>query len=91
MEEVLNKLRLERHKLFGEISKIDKFRGTDEWKKLSVNHKELLDLQLGIMKVYMEVLTARIIDLEQEINKEEEKTEEPVVKIVKIILDNEKD
>ena len=90
MEEVLNKLRLERHKLFGEISKIDKFRGTDEWKKLSVNHKELLDLQLGIMKVYMEVLTARIIDLEQEINKEEE-TEEPVVKIVKIILDNEKD
>ena len=50
MEELLIKLNKEKIELFGKIRKIEKFRGTEEWKKLSTNHKQLLDIQLAAIE-----------------------------------------
>lgn len=70
-EELLIKLRRERMELRTKIIKLDKFRGTNEWDKLSVNHKQLLDIQLQAMRTYYECLVGRCIDI-LENNKESE-------------------
>lgn len=70
-EELLIKLRKERMELRGKIIKLDKFRGTNEWDKLSVGHKQLLDIQLQAMRTYYECLVGRCIDI-LENNKESE-------------------
>lgn len=67
-EELLMKLRKERFELHGKIVKIEKFRGTDEWDKLSVNHKQLLDIQLQSMRTYVETLVGRCLDIEENMN-----------------------
>ena len=86
-EEILLKLRKERMELHGKIMKLDKFRGTDEWNKLSVSHKQLLDIQLQAMRTYMEALIGRCLDIEEKINnKVEEKVEENDENQAKIII-----
>ena len=89
MEEVLINLRKEKMELFGKIRKLEKFRGSAEWEKLSVAHKQLLDIQLQSMRTYLECLIGRVLDIET--NSKEENEEEPTIKIIKIVLDNEKD
>lgn len=89
MEEVLINLRKEKMELFGKIRKLEKFRCSDEWGKLSVAHKQLLDIQLQSMRTYLECLIGRVLDIET--NSKEENEEEPTIKIIKIVLDNEKD
>jgi len=89
MEEVLINLRKEKMELFGKIRKLEKFRGSAEWEKLSVAHKQLLDIQLQSMRTYLECLIGRCLDIET--TPKEEENEEPTIKIIKIVLDNEKD
>jgi len=102
MKEVLINLRKEKMELFGKIRKLEKFRGTDEWKTLSVAHKQLLDIQLQSMRTYLEALIGRCLDIEEHLkdkaddkepveNESKENEEEPIIKIIKIVLDNEKD
>ena len=67
-EELLMKLRKERMELSGKIMKLDKFRRTDEWNKLSVAHKQLLDIQLQSMRTYLEALIGRCLDIEEHLN-----------------------
>lgn len=50
------------------IRKLEKFRGTNEWNKLSVNHKQLLDIQINAMRTYMEALIGRCLDIQDKIN-----------------------
>ena len=90
MEELLYKLRRERHEISSKISKLEKFRETEEWCKLSVSHKCLLDIQLEAMKTYFECLSARIIDIETNKDQQENKpeSEQDDIKIIKIIIDN---
>jgi uncharacterized protein with NRDE domain len=71
-EELLIKLRRERMELRVKIIKLDKFRGTNEWNKLSVGHKQLLDIQLQSMRTYYECLVGRCIDILENKNKESE-------------------
>lgn len=99
MKEILFKLKKEKMELISKIRKIETFRGTDEWNKLSTNHKQLLDIQLSAMRTYLETLMGRCLDIElnmeheiapQENNKDsikQENNEDPI-KIVKIIIDN---
>lgn len=89
MEDVLFKLKKEKMELLGKIKNLDKFRGTSEWEKLSVAHKQLLDIQLQSMRTYYECLVGRVLDIET--TPKEEENEEPTIKIIKIVLDNEKD
>ncbi len=65
MEELLIKLRREKMELFGKIKRLESFRGTDEWKTLSVTHKQLLDIQLQSMRTYLEALIGRCLDIEE--------------------------
>ena len=87
MEEILSKLKREKMELFGKIRNLEKFRGSDEWEKLSVAHKQLLDIQLQSMRTYLECLIGRVLDIEMS----KDQQEEPTIKIIKIVLDNEKD
>lgn len=89
MEEVLINLRKEKMELFGKIRKLEKFRGSAEWEKLSVAHKQLLDIQLQSMKTYLECLIGRVLDIET--NSKEENEEEQIVKIVVIDLGDTKE
>ena len=68
MEELLIKLRREKMELFGKIKRLESFRGTDEWKTLSVAHKQLLDIQLQSMRTYLEALIGRCLDIEEHLN-----------------------
>lgn len=90
MKELLFKLRKERLELTGKMRKLEEFRGTEEWSKLTVYHKELLDIQLNAMKTYLEVLVARCIDIEMTLEKEsepkEDKPKEDNEKPVKIVI-----
>ena len=90
MKELLFKLKKERLELTGKMRKLEEFRGTDEWNKLTVNHKELLDIQLNAMKTYLEVLVARCLDIEMGLDKEnkskEDKPKENNEKPVKIVI-----
>ena len=67
---------------------MEKFRGTDEWNELSVNHKQLLDIQLSIMKSYLEVLIGRCLDLVSNLPKEnnENKDEENKDDSIKVVI-----
>jgi len=77
MEELLIKLKREKMELFGKIKRLESFRGTDEWKTLSVAHKQLLDIQLQSMRTYLEALIGRCLDIEEHLkNKADDK--EPV-------------
>lgn len=98
MKELLMKLRKERMELTGKIRKIEKFRATDEWNKLTVNHKQLLDIQLQAMRTYLEALIGRCLDIEQFMtekttNEEKQEEDEPRVIVINIseLLDKIKD
>lgn len=84
MEELLTKLNKEKMELFGKIRKIEEFRETEEWKKLSTNHKQLLDIQLAAMHTYLEALIGRYLDLVG--NKEEPKEATESEKQVKVMI-----
>lgn len=90
MKELLFKLRKERLELTGKMRKLEEFRGTDEWNKLTVNHKKLLDIQLNAMKTYLDVLVARCLDIEMNLYKQnkskEDKPKEDNEKPVKIVI-----
>lgn len=88
MKDILFKLREERAELTGKIKRLEKFRGTDEWNELSVNHKQLLDIQLSIMKSYLEVLIGRCLDIVSDLPKEnnEDKNEDNKNDSIKIVI-----
>lgn len=90
MKELLFKLRKERLELTGKMRKLEEFRGTEEWNKLTVYHKELLDIQLNAMKTYLEVLVARCLDIEMGLYKEnkskKDKPKEDNEKPIKIAI-----
>lgn len=71
MKDLLMKLRKERFELSRKIIKLERFRETKEWNELSLNHKELLDIQINAMRTYQEILIARCLDIQQEIIKNE--------------------
>ena len=86
-EELLLKLRKERMELTGKINKLVEFRGSVEWNNLSVNHKQLLDIQLKAMETYREALIGRCLDIEEKLNdKSEENKEENDENPVKVII-----
>lgn len=94
MKDLLFKLRQERLELTGKIKRLENFRTTKEWNELSVAHKQLLDIQLQSMRTYLECLIGRCLDIQCNADKQEqpkEEQEEPTIKIIKIVLDNEKD
>ena len=64
MKEIINKLKVEQSELIHKMNRLSKFRGSDEYKKLSMTQIILLDVQLSAMKTYLEALTGRITDLE---------------------------
>lgn len=90
MKELLFKLRKERLELTGKMRKLEEFRSTEEWNKLTVHHKELLDIQLNAMKTYLEVLVARCLDIEMDLDKEnkskEDKPKENKEEPIKIVI-----
>lgn len=71
MKELLMKLRKERMELNTKINNLVRFRGTDEWKKLTATHKQLLDIQLEAMKTYSEALTGRCIEIQERMAEQE--------------------
>ena len=85
MEELLEKLRKEKFEIYGKIRNLEKFRMTKEWNELSLNHKELLDIQLKIMQSYWEVLNARCLDLQQKIMKDEKEQNNKQIIEIEII------
>lgn len=89
MQEVLDKLRREKIELSGKIRNLEKFRGSDEWKKLSVAHKQLLDIQLQAMRTYLEAIIGRYIDIEETLNNkaENESNNEDSIKVIIIGMD----
>ena len=97
MEELLIKLKREKMELFGKIRRLESFRGTDEWKTLSVAHKQLLDIQLQSMRTYLEALIGRCLDIEENLkgkaddkepveNESKENDDEDPVKVIIIGL-----
>ena len=53
-----------------------------------------MDIQLQSMKTYLECLIGRCLDIQCNTDKQEtpkEEQDEPTIKIIKIVLDNEKD
>lgn len=64
MKEVINKLKVEQSELIHKMNKLSRFRGSDEYKNLSMTQILLLDVQLSAMKTYLEAISGRIIDLE---------------------------
>ena len=95
MKEILFRLRKERSELIGKIRKLEEFRKTDEWNKISVNHKQLLDIQLNAMKTYLECLIGRCIDIQMNLDKEdkprETKSNEDSIKVFIVNLGEDKD
>ena len=71
MKELLMKLRKERMELTSKINNLVRFRGTDEWNKLTSTHKQLLDIQLEAMKTYSEALTGRCIEIQERMAEQE--------------------
>lgn len=86
MEELLNKIRKEKIELLGKIKRLENFRGTDEWNKISINHKQLLDIQLNAMRTYIEALIARELDIKENIEKEVEPNKNDEDEPVKVII-----
>lgn len=80
--ELLSKLHREKVELLGKIKRLEGFRRTDKWNELSVNHKQLLDIQLSAMRTYLECLIGRIID----INSKEEAYKETLPKLIIVDL-----
>lgn len=97
-EKLLIELRKERIGLTSKINNLIKFRGTDEWNKLTSTHKQLLDIQLEAMKTYSEALTGRCIEIQERVVQEKkneksdkQENEEPMTKVIIIDLNNIKD
>ena len=94
MEELLIKLHREEQELIHKINKLTKFRESDDYKNLSVYHKGLLDIQLNAMKTYVDILSARCVDIEINLNTEIKETESEL-KIdpdrIPIIISDKKD
>ena len=61
--EIVDKLSKERFDLLLKIRNLENFRLSEDWIKLSFNHKYLLDIQLQSMRTYIECLNARINDI----------------------------
>lgn len=61
--EIVDKLSKERFDLILKIRNLENFRQSEDWIKLSFNHKYLLDIQLQSMRTYVECLNARINDI----------------------------
>ena len=80
MKETINKLKVEQSELIHKMNKLSRFRGSDEYKSLSMTQILLLDVQLSAMKTYLEAVTGRIIDLET--NEKSENEEDPVKVII---------
>lgn len=60
---IVEKLSKERFELFCKVKKLEEFRYSTDWNKLSLNNKYLLDIQLQSMRTYMECLNARISNI----------------------------
>lgn len=97
MKELLMKLRKERMELTSKINNLVKFRGTDEWNKLTATHKQLLDIQLEAMKTYSEALTGRCIEIQERMAEQEtaskpkDKDDEPVKVFIISLGDTKED
>lgn len=66
----VERLRKEQRDLISKATKLSNFRGTEEWDKLTVPEKVLLDTQLSVMNTYIEILTNRIILIKEKELKE---------------------
>lgn len=85
----VEKLRKEQHALIAKAHKLYNFRDTKEWHSLTTAEKVLLDIQLSIMRAYIEILTDRIILIREKESKEvcncscecEENNKSKVIKI----------
>lgn len=93
---IVERLRKEQRDLISKATKLSNFRGTEEWDELTTAEKVLLDTQLSVMNTYIEILTNRII-LIQEKNLEEacdcehtgECKENNKPKVIKITIEEE--
>lgn len=82
MEELLIKLHTEEQELIHKISKLTKFRESDDYKNLSVYHKGLLEIQLNAMKTYLEVIMSRVVDIKTNQSESELKTDPDRILII---------
>jgi hypothetical protein len=80
--EIIMKLEKEKYELHSKIMKLGKFRSTEEWNKLSVNHKCLLDIQLSAMQTYLETLMSRIVDLKTKESEQEDEKDDDITTII---------
>lgn len=77
--EIIMKLEKEKYELNGKIMKLGKFRSTEEFEKLSVYHRCLLDIQLSAMRTYLETLMSRLVDLRTKESKQEDDNIEAII------------
>ena len=80
--EIIMKLEKEKYELHSKIMKLGKFRSTEEWNKLSVNHKCLLDIQLSAMQTYLETLMSRLVDLRTEESEQDDDKDNTIEAII---------
>ena len=83
-----DRCRKERHELINKLNKATKFRTTEDWNELSLAEKVLLDAQIGVMNSYIEILSSRIILMEDREHTEKcEENNKP--KVIKITIEEE--
>lgn len=90
MKDRLFELRRERLELTGKIKRLEEFRGTEDWNKLTLSHKQLLDVQLSVMKSYLEILISRCVDLMSTPDNTEDKEESTKIFTINVkVIDDE--
>lgn len=82
INEIITKLEKEKYELNSKIMKLGKFRATEEWNKLSIHHKCLLDIQLSAMRTYLETLMSRLVDLRSKRDRQEDEQDDNVEAII---------
>lgn len=63
---LIQKLKKEKTRIMYHYVNLTSFIGTDDWKKISTRQKFLLYTQKSIMSSYIDILTCRIHELENE-------------------------
>ena len=66
MRDIVAELEIEKQELLDKSYKLQDFTNTDQFKDLSLINRDLLVAQLGAMRTYKHILTARITILKEE-------------------------
>ncbi len=66
MRDIVSELEVEKQELLNKAYKLQDFTNTEQFRDLSLINKDLLVAQLGAMRTYKHILTARITILKEE-------------------------